>query len=154
MPIIDDDTVFASGRINVITFDKHFKKHERDEKLKDKLKAENEISGIFNWCLEGLKKLREEGLTIPKEIELATAEYRKSNNKIDIFFKQELVKNGKNVTFADVFKRYCKWCEDYNQPFLSKSEFKEKLEKKNVLKKHATVKGKTMSNVVVGYELK
>ena len=154
LPIIDDDTVFASGRVNVITFDKHFKEGERDEKLKDKLKAENEISGIFNWCLEGLEKFRKEGLKIPKEIEIATAEYRKSNDKIDIFIKQELVKSDKNVTFADVFKRYSKWCENYNQPSLDKGEFKEKLEKKVVLKKHATVKGKTASNLVTGYELK
>ena len=76
--------MFASGRVNVITFDKHFKEDERDTDLKDKLKAEDEISGIFNWCLEGLKKFRKEGLKIPKEIEIATAEYRKSNDKIDI----------------------------------------------------------------------
>lgn len=103
LPIIDDDTVFKSDRINVITFDKHFKEAEQDKELKDKLKAENEISGILNWCIEGLKNFREEGLTTPKEIEIATAEYEKKNDKIAKFFKQELVKNSKKMLLLKMY---------------------------------------------------
>lgn len=155
LPIIDDDTVFKSGRINVITFDKHFDEDEQDQTLKDKLKAENEISGIFNWCLEGLKNFREEGLTTPKEIEIATAEYEKENNKIDKFFKQELVKNSKkNVAFKNVYDRYCEWCDKNNLPSLSKSDFMQYLKDKKIWSKQGTVNGKTVQNIVKGYEFK
>lgn len=154
LPIINDNTVFASGRINVITFNKHFKEEEQDKTLKDKLKTEDEISGIFNWCLEGLKQFYEEGLITPKEIELATAEYEMKNDKVAIFLKQALVKSKQNVTFADVFKKYCSWCENNEQPPLSKTEFKENLKGRGIFKKQGTVDGKTRQNIVVGYELK
>lgn len=155
LPIINDDTVFKSNRINVITFDRHFTEEEQDETLKDKLKAENEISGILNWCIEGLKNFREEGLTTPKEVEDATAEYEKKNDKIDKFFKQELIKNNKkNVACLKVFDRYCEWCEEKHLPSLTKGEFMKYLKDKKLWSKHGTVNGKTVQNVVKGYELK
>lgn len=33
LPLITDDTLFTSGRINVITFDRHFEPHEQDKNL-------------------------------------------------------------------------------------------------------------------------
>ncbi len=155
LPIINDDTVFKSGRINVVTFDRHFEEAEQDQTLKDKLKVENEISGIFNWCLEGLENFREEGLTTPKEIEDATAEYEKKNDKIDKFFKQELVKNSKkNISCNDTYNKYCEWCEKNNLPSLGKGEFMQYLKEKKLWKKQGTVNGKTVQNIVKGYEFK
>ena len=155
LPIINDDTVFKSKRINVITFDRHFKEEEQDKTLKDKLKAENEISGIFNWCLEGLKNFREEGLTTPKEIEEATAEYEKKNDKINKFFKQELVKNSKkNVSCNDAYNKYCEWCNQNKLPSLSKGEFMQYLKDKNLWQKQGTVNSKTIQNIVKGYDFK
>lgn len=155
LPIINDDTVFKSGRINVITFDKHFTEEEQDKTLKDKLKEENELSGIFNWCLKGLNNFYEEGLTTPKEITVATAEYEKRNDKIAKFFKQELVKNSKkNVSCNDTYNKYCEWCVQNKLPSLSKSEFMQYLKNKNLWQKQGTVNGKTVQNVVKGYEFK
>ena len=54
LPTITDDTVFSSGRINVISFDKHFEPEDQDKQLKNKLRAERELSGILNWCIQGL----------------------------------------------------------------------------------------------------
>lgn len=155
LPIINDDTVFKSNRINVITFDKHFTEEEQDPTLKDRLKAEDEIAGIFNWCIEGLKNFREEGLTTPKEIEIATAEYEKKNDKIDKFFKQELVKNSKkNISCNDAYNKYCEWCDKNKLPSLSKSEFMQYLKNKKYWQKQGTVNGKTVQNVVRGYDFK
>lgn len=155
LPIINDDTVFKSNRINVITFDKHFTEEEQDKTLKDKLKDENELSGIFNWCLEGLNNFDEEGLTTPKEIEDATAEYEKKNDKIYKFFKQELAKNSKkNVSCNNTYNKYCEWCGKNKLPSLSKGEFMQYLKDKNLWQKQGTVNGKTVQNVVKGYEFK
>lgn len=155
LPIINDDTVFKSKRINIITFEKHFKEEEQDLTLKDKLKDEDEISGIFNWCLKGLKNFREEGLTTPKEVETATTEYERKNDKIAKFFKQELVKNSKkNITCSAVYDKYCQWCDQNNFSSLSKGEFMQYLKDKKLWKKQGTVNGKTVQNIVKGYELK
>ena len=63
---------FQSGRINVITFDRHFELHERDMNLKNKLKSPKELSGILNWCIEGLQLYRVEGLQPPEAVAAAT----------------------------------------------------------------------------------
>lgn len=155
LPIINDDTIFKSNRVNVITFDKHFTEEEQDKTLKDKLKAEDEISGIFNWCLEGLKNFREEGLTTPKEVEDATAEYEIKNDKIAKFFKQEFVKNNKKCIPCSVaYNKYCEWCDKNALPSLSKGEFMQYLKDKNLWKKQGTVNGKTVQNIIKGYDFK
>lgn len=154
LPIINDETVFESDRINVITFDKHFEEDERDLHLKDKLQAEDEISGIFNWCLDGLKRFRKEKLIAPEEVVVATAEYKKSNDKFQIFFDEQLIKSHKNTTLADIYARYKEWCEENGFTPQSKRIIKQKLEAKGIFIERGTVDSVTRSNVVVGYELK
>ena len=154
LPIIEDNTVFTSNRVNVITFDRHFKSNEQDKELKDKLKNPNEISGIFNWCLEGLKKYRQEKLIPPLEIKQATFDYGKSNDKFNVFFNAELIESNNNVSLSSIYDRYCKWCKENKILPLEKSKIKKRLEQMKILKNKATVKGKTTSNVIIGYELK
>lgn len=154
LPIIDDNTVFSSGRVNVITFDRHFKGHEQDKNLKDKLKNDYEISGIFNWCLKGLKRYNQIGLKQPKEIKQATQQYKLSNDKFTLFFEQELIESDNNTTFADVYKKYEKWCQEQKTNKISKSIIMDRLRKEKLLVARATVNGKTKTNVIIGYELK
>ena len=44
-------------RIYIIEFPKRFKEDEMDVFLQDKL--DNELSGIFNWAIEGYKRLKD-----------------------------------------------------------------------------------------------
>lgn len=154
LPVIDDNTVFDSGRVNVITFDRHFSPDEQKKSLKQELKSQDEISGIFNWCLNGLKTYTEEGLIIPEEVEQATKVYELSNDKLNHFIMQEMIESDDNVTLADVYYRYCRWCKKNNLPQLSKSEIKRKFKERNLFKEQASVYGKTRQNVIVGYVLR
>ena len=72
LPTITDDTVFSSGRINVISFDRHFEPQEQDKDLKNRLRDKQELSGILNWCIEGLQLYRKEGLKPPAAVQTAT----------------------------------------------------------------------------------
>lgn len=154
LPIINDNTVFSSGRINVITFDRFFSSKEQDKTLKDKLKSPSEISGIFNWCLEGLKKYNQEGLIPPIEVKQATENYGRSNDKFTIFCNEELIKGNNNTTLACLYDSYCNWCNKNDLLPLEKSKVKERLMQKKIFKNKGTVNGRTTSNVVIGYELK
>ena len=80
LPTITDDTVFSSGRINVISFDRHFEPHEQDRHLKDKLRYKNELSGILNWCIDGLRLYRQQGLVPPGAVQKATRSVTSSMN--------------------------------------------------------------------------
>jgi len=117
------------------------------------LKKQDEMSGIFNWCLEGLKTYTEAGLIIPEEVKQATRLYELSNDKFNHFILQELVECDENVTLADVYYRYCQWCKKNKLPKLSKSEIKKKFQDRNLFQDKATVYGKTRQNVIIGYKL-
>ena len=102
LPTIADDTVFSSGRINVISFDRHFEPHEQDKHLKDKLRSSRELSGILNWCIEGLQLYRQQGLEPPKTVQNATETYRTDSDKIGNFINECLTKTGKNSKAKDI----------------------------------------------------
>ena len=153
LPMIDDNTVFNSGRVNVITFDRHFSANEQDKNLKKKLKNQDEISGIFNWCLQGLRTYTKAGLNIPEDVKNATSMYELSNDKFNHFILQELVESDDNVTLHDFYYRYCQWCKKNNMPRLSKKEIKEKLIQRNMFAEQARVERVTRQNVIIGYKL-
>jgi hypothetical protein len=68
-----------SDRLNVITFDRHFSREERDLGLKELFREPESMSGILNWLLDGYKHLSEEGLDIPEKAKLAIQNFRNTS---------------------------------------------------------------------------
>ncbi len=153
LPLITDDTLFSSGRVNVITFDRHFEPHEQDKDLKNKLMKPKNISGIFNWCLNGLRDFYCEGAKPPKSVANATAEYRQNSDKLGNFITECLVKTGKNSKALNVYNKYKQWCDDNGFGCENKSNFYDELRGKNIFKPRGTVDGVSVNNVVIGYEI-
>lgn len=153
LPLIQDDSLFSSGRINVITFDRHFSPEEQDTRLKEKLKTAENISGIFNWCLEGLKMFREHGAEPPEAVRNATADYRQSSDKVGNFIAECLRKTGKNSRAGDVYRRYAEWCDENGFGTENKGNFFDELKSKGIFSAAGTVNGETVKNIIRGYEL-
>lgn len=153
LPTITDDTVFSSGRINVISFDRHFEPHEQDKHLKDKLRSSNELSGILNWCIDGLRLYRQQGLEPPKTVQNATETYRTDSDKIGNFINECLIKTGKNSKAKDIYEVYIKWCDDNGYGCENKGNFFSELKTKGLFATSGTVDGKTVKNIVKGYTI-
>ncbi len=151
LPQIADDTVFSSGRINVISFDRHFEPEEQDKALKKTLRRE--LPGILNWCLEGLKLYRQEGLQVPQAVKDATEAYREDSDKIGNFIKECLIKSDGNCTAGDAYEAYSKWCSECGAGTESKQHFFAELKSKGIFAAQGTVKGKTIRNVILKHEL-
>lgn len=151
LPAITDDTVFTSGRINVISFDRHFEPEEQDKHLKDKLRQDSELSGIFNWCIDGLRMYRKEGLYPPAAVQQATETYRTDSDKIGNFIKECLTETGKNSSIKSVYEVYSTWCSDNGYGTESKGNFISELKGKGLYATSGTVDGKTVKNIVKGY---
>lgn len=73
-PEITDNSFGMWRRVALVLFDVTIHEDERDPQLLEKLKAEG--AGILNWALEGVRKWKHGGLSVPKKIEAATAAYR------------------------------------------------------------------------------
>jgi len=62
LPKIEDSSDGMWRRIYVIEFPHKFREDEKDVELTEKLLTE--LSGIFNWAMEGYKRLRKQGVHI------------------------------------------------------------------------------------------
>ncbi len=61
LPVITDITLFSSGRILIIPFERHFEETEQDKTLKPLFRQPENQSAILNWLLEGYRRLESEG---------------------------------------------------------------------------------------------
>ena len=154
LPLIQDDTLFTSGRICVITFDRHFSEDEQDKGLKDRLKSRENLSGLFNWLLEGLALYRSEGLHAPQDVIEATSNYRQSADKIGNFIAECMEQTGKNSAAGTVYQHYSSWCDSNGYGVENKGNFFDELRSKGLLAPSGTVGKTTVRNVVKGYSLK
>lgn len=153
LPYVQDETMFTSGRIAVIPFNRHFTPEEQDPTLKDKLKAEECLSAVFNWCLDGLKLFRQEGLNLPESVINATKEYQESSDKIGMFIDECLVKSGINSKGGDIFEAFSAWARANGFEGGSKLTFFEEMRSRGLLAKSGTIGNQTYRNVIVGYQL-
>lgn len=153
LPVVTDDTLFSSGRVRVINFDRHFSEEEQDRTLKDRLRSPENVSGIFNWCIEGLKIFQKEGIKVPQCIKDATKDYRESQDKIKQFISDTLEEKANGViTIKELYPKYYEWCKSNGYGIEGKKSFIEELKSKDLWRKTGTVYGKTVFNVIVGYD--
>lgn len=153
LPMISDDTLFTSNRVHVITFNKHFSENEQNKNLKIELMEIDTVSEIFNWSIEGLKKVNLEGLIAPQEVVQDTKSYQEVNDKIAIFISECLKRSEKNETGQRVYEIYKTWSEENGYVIENKSSFFLQLKSKNILHDHGTVRGKTYRNIIKNYEI-
>ena len=113
LPEIYDPTIFSGDKLWVIPFNRHFTQEEQDKGLKHRLISPDNLSGIFNWCIEGLQDYLIEGLCIPQSIKDATKDYGDSVDKIGNFIQDCLIYTpNKNVDGATLYTVYKQWCKN------------------------------------------
>lgn len=152
LPVVTDGTLFSSGRIAVLEFTKHFEPSEQDKGLKDRLKQPENLSGLLNWCLQGLKKYYAEGLTPPPEVVSATDQYRNDSDKIGCFINECLIEcPGKNTKLKDIYTVYEKWCEGNGFGTENRNNFTAEIKNKGLYGASGTINGKTCRNVIKGH---
>ncbi len=154
LPRVLDDTLFKSDRISVIEFTRHFTASEQDKHLKDRLISSDNLSGIFNWCLEGLRSYRTEGLDKPKAVIESTDNYNKESDKLTRFIEECLEpEEGIVIAIKELYKLYIIWCNNNGYATDSKQKFIEELKKREIFAMSGTVEGKTVRNVIKDYRL-
>ena len=127
LPKANDVTIFSSGRVKVLPFNRHFEPKEQDRTLKKRL--EKELSGVLNWCLDGLWLMRETGFEPPKSVQTATAQYQHDSDKLTRFVEEMLTPapDGE-VRTEDVYREYRAWCTQNGQYADAYPTFKQGME--------------------------
>lgn len=155
LPTINDETAFMSNRIRVIPFDRHFLPHEQDPELKNTLCSKENLSGILNWCLAGLKAYRAEGENIPKAVIEATEAYNQESDIISSFISEYLMESPRsNLSVADLYPHFQDFCSENGYNVKSRTELIEYIKRHRMWYKSGTVNGKTVRNVLKGFDYK
>jgi phage/plasmid primase, P4 family, C-terminal domain len=132
-PSVADDSLFASDRIKLLPFTKHFGDEERDTNLKALFRTEEVKSAILNWLVEGYRMYQAEGLKNTAEMEVLTAEYRKENDLIGMYLNDRVnLDSTEKTTIKALRLDYEIWCKVIGSKPLGLRMFKEELEKKDI----------------------
>jgi len=144
LPNIDDNTHGMWRRIYVLKFPRKFEEHEMDRDLTEKLKAE--LSGIFNWAMEGYERLRKQNFSFSESESMKKTknQYKaKSNHVVD--FITRCLQSGESddsMTFKLVYEHYLEYCssEGHRKPH-PKKEFRSLLEGEGLIVENSTRHG-------------
>ncbi|WP_372367710.1 phage/plasmid primase, P4 family [Candidatus Uabimicrobium sp. HlEnr_7] len=118
-------------RIDIITFSRIFSEAERDEDLAQKI-IDSELSGILNWALEGLKRLRENNwkMTNSDEMKTSLVEFQEDSNPVLQFIQNCCTVEDKVYTpCASLYKAYNEWCKENNYKPKTSARFGRELKK-------------------------
>jgi putative DNA primase/helicase len=137
LPIIDDDSLFSSGRLKLIPFDKHFNDSEQDTRLKSFFRDENSKSAMLNWLLEGYELYKAEGLTPPPKAEALLREYRKNSDAVGSYVENRLEPcdddPNRRTKTSEFHTDFIKWAVNEDIADMSLKEFIHALRKKGLL---------------------
>jgi len=154
LPVINDITVFTSGRILIIPFERHFDEAEQDKSLKREFAKPEAQSAILNWLIRGYEMLRKEGLTIPQSVKAATTQYQHDSDKMRLFM-EECMEQGDSAEerSTDVYQRYKCWCGENGQFAENMKNFKQALTAVATVQRKRPRTGGEKTTMVIGYKL-
>jgi putative DNA primase/helicase len=101
-------------RFLIIPFDVTIKDHEKDSQLSNKI-IDSELSGVFNWVLEGLTRLLEQKrFTECKASQQAVDKYKVESDSVQMFLvENEYSISATNIIpLKDLFNEYRNYCID------------------------------------------
>ena len=138
LPAVADTSEGFWRRLRVIPFNRHFCEGERILDLNERLEAE--LPGIFNWAMDGLRRLRDRGRFVePKQIREATRQYRKDANPVALFIDEECQPyEVAKVQSSVIYGAYKDWCKTNNYKPHSAKNFKHEMERLGFRHQHDT----------------
>lgn len=156
LPRTNDHTIFSSGRVKVLPFQHRFIGSGQDRNLKEELCKPENLSGILNWCIEGLSLLESEGFEEPDSVKAATSEYAEASDKIKRFIDDNLEENpyGEILTNA-AYLAYSNWCRANGQYPEAREAFNDALKRHNITVKKKRPRDNAVSknpmSMIIGY---
>jgi putative DNA primase/helicase len=116
-------------RFLIIPFDVTIPEHEQDKNLHTKI-IEKELSGVFNWVLQGLNRLLEQKkFSECKAAQQAVEQYRIESDSVQMFLSEHEyeVSVTNDMPLKDVFNEYRSYCIESGLKPCSLRTFAERL---------------------------
>lgn len=124
-------------RFLIIPFEVTIPEHEQDKQLHSKI-IENELSGVFNWVLEGLNRLLDQRRFSNCEAATkAVEDYKTNSDSVKQFISESEYKQGVEA-FTEIkllYSEYKTFCMEDGFRTVSKKTFKTRLESYGIVVK-------------------
>lgn len=123
LPAVRDRSLFASERVRVVEFNRHFSQQEQDKDLSSVFDEDANRSGIFMWLIRGYIEYTRRGLTMAPHLLAPIRQYEKDNDVVGLFLEARCdADDDAVIKCADLYKKYKNWCS--SEGFMYTSIFK------------------------------
>lgn len=124
LPHVEDKSIFASSRMRVIEFNRHFTNQEQNKDLKEQFRTPEAANAIMQWLIEGYLNYCEIGLREPDAVKNANKQYETDCNIVLQFLSENFVPDASgSLSCTDVYNRFKLWCHDSQYAVMSKRKF-------------------------------
>ena len=125
-----DKSLFASERLKVIEFNRHFSPKEQDTHLKEELCRPSAMSGIFMWLVRGYIRYKERGLEMSENMQRATKQYERDNDLVLQFLENRCeISENATIKAKDLYGAFKVWAKSEGAPIMSARKFNSEMER-------------------------
>lgn len=127
-------------RFLIIPFDVTIPPEKQDKNLHNKI-IETELSGVFNWVLEGLNRLLEQkGFSKCTAAEEAVADYKKQSDSVKMFIDENdyTISPNHYTLIKDLYPHYRQYCSEDGFKPVSKVNFSKRLKNYKIIVERVT----------------
>lgn len=129
LPSVNDKSLFASDRVRVIEFNRHFTEAEQDKNLKSEFQTQAAMQGIFTWLVTGYFKYKRFGLKMSEEMTKVVRQYEKDNDLVLQFLEEKCERVVDVATRAkSLYDAYKIWCKSNGYFICSAKRFNADME--------------------------
>lgn len=146
LPKTKDDSYAFYRRWILINFPYTFEGKECDPHILEKICTPKELSGLFNWAIEGLLRLlKNNHFSYQKTVEEIREQYKILSDPVFAFAQQFLTTQTTGYLIKDdVYHKFNAWCKENDLPVTPKNMFSQDLQKNvpNVKPGRSRINGK------------
>jgi len=156
LPETKDDSLAFFRRWIIIKFLVTFTDETADKTMIKKITDDNEISGLFNWAVEGLKRLLDNGVFSTSKTTLdVSREYKRLSSPLLAFVEDRIVVDKNSwVSKDEVYNTYIDYCGEHNLFTWEKNVFGRKISQFVKVRSVRKKDGKVRINGWEGIKLK
>lgn len=122
-------------RFLIVPFEVTIPEAEQDKRLAPRIIA-TELAGVFNWLLEGMKRLlQQENFTESDTIRRIREQYELDSDSVKTFLYENNYKSSPNnfIQYKELYAEYREFCGDYGFKPVNLKNFRKRLEANRVI---------------------
>jgi len=135
LPIDVEHTDGYFERFLIIHFDQYIKPEDRDGDLHSKI-IDKELAGVFNWILDGLKRvLKQRKLSRCESAENMLDNFKKESDSVKLFIEEfDYKPQGEQYTkVKDLYRQYFQYCAENGYQRVNNGNFRRRLQHHRIL---------------------